>query len=56
MFEISYKNFFIYLIIIFFTLFKISENYVVLPFKINNPKGNNDITKFFNFLSQKKYY
>ena len=54
MFEILKKNFFTYLIIIFFTLFKFSESYIVLPFKINYPKIFDNITKVFNELLDNK--
>ena len=54
MFEILKKNFFTYLIIIFFTLFKSSESYIVLPFKINYPKIFDNITKIFNELLENK--
>ena len=54
MFEILKKNFFTYLIIIFFTLFKSSESYIVLPFKINYPKIFGNITKIFNELLDNK--
>ena len=54
MFEILKKIFFTYLIIIFFTLFKSSESYIVLPFKINYPKIFDNITKVFNELLDNK--
>ena len=48
------NNFLIYLILIFSEFFKSSKTYIVLPFKINNPKSNSNITKFFNELLDNK--
>ena len=54
MLKIGKHNFFIFLILIFFILFKKTEAYIVLPFKTNSPKYENNITKLFNELLDNK--
>ena len=54
MFKKRKYKFFIYLIIIFFSLFTSSKTYIVLPFKIHSPKNYDNITRLFNeFLDNK---